>query len=71
MEPTKNGTYAILAAELLCSGPDRYPNKILLWKEIQRIVRRELNDEPALGEAGAVGLAFQLYHLGLIVGVWH
>ena len=31
-------------------------------------MRHELNDEPALSEAGAAGLAFQLHHLGLIVG---
>ena len=31
-------------------------------------MRHELNDEPALSEAGAARLAFQLHHLGLIVG---
>ena len=62
---TKNGTYAVLATRLLRSNPDL--NKTSLWLEIKRAVRREIRDVPATTNQGGPTLAFQLWHLGLIV----
>ena len=62
---SKNGTYAILATRLLRESP--HVSKKLLWEEIQRAVRRETGDEPACNDEGAARLAYQLWHLGLIV----
>ena len=62
---SRNGTYAILATRLLRA--DANLNKTSLWLEIQRALRREVGDEPAGSNQGGPTLAFQLWHLGLIV----
>ena len=62
---SRNGTYAILATRLLRERPDM--SKASLWEEIQCAVRRETGDEPACKDPDAARLAYQLWHLGLIV----
>lgn len=62
---SRNGTYAILATRLLRANP--HLSKTSLWWEIQRAVRREVGDEPARTNQGGPTLAYQLWHLGLIV----
>lgn len=62
---SKNGAYAILATRLLCTNP--HLSKTSLWYEIQHAVRREVRDEPARTNQGGPTLAYQLWHLGLIV----
>ena len=61
---SRNGTYAILATRLL--GADSSLNKISLWREIQRAVRREVGEEPADSNQGGPTLTFHLWHLELI-----
>ena len=41
-------------------------SKSALWLEIQRAVKRELGEEPAVSNQGGPTLTFQLWHLGLI-----
>ena len=62
---SRNGTYAILATQLLRASPQL--SKSCLWTEIQHAVRREIGDEPARTNQGGPTLAYQLWHLGLIV----
>ena len=62
---SKNGTYAILATRLLRANPQL--SKTSLWLEIQQTVRREVGEEPARSNQGGPTLAYQLWHLGLIV----
>ena len=62
---SKNGTYAMLALRLL--GTDPTLNKTRLWSRIQDTVRCEMGAEPAASNQGGPTLAFQLWHLGLIV----
>ena len=62
---SRNGTYAILATRLLRANPDL--SKTSLWREIQQTVRREVGEEPARTNQGGPTLAYQLWHLGLIV----
>ena len=62
---SRNGTYAILATRLLRARPGL--SKASLWTEIQHVVRREIGDEPARSNQGGPSLAYQLWHLGLIV----
>ena len=62
---SRNGTYAILATKLLRGNPNLSMSS--LWLEVQRAVRREVGDEPAGSNEGGATLAFQLWHLGLIV----
>ncbi len=62
---SRNGTYAILAVRLLRESP--HVSKSSLWAETQRAVRRETGDEPARTNQGGPTLAYQLWHLGLIV----
>ena len=64
---SRNGTYAILATRLLRANP--HLSKTSLWREIQQAVRREVGDEPARTNQGGPMLAYQLWHLGLIVDV--
>lgn len=64
-EQSRNGTYAMLALRLL--GTDPTLNKAGLWRRIQEAVRCEMGAEPAASNQGAPTLAFQLWHLGLIV----
>ena len=61
---SRNGTYAILATRLLRA--DSSLNKNTLWREIQRAVRREVDEEPAGSDEDGPRLTFQLWHLGLI-----
>ena len=61
---SRNGTYAIFATRLLRADPGL--SKSALWLEIQRAVRRETGEEPAVSEQGGPTLTFQLWHLGLI-----
>ena len=61
---SRNGTYAILATRLLRTNSSMGKN--LLWREIQRAVRREVGEEPASSNQGGPTLTFQLWHLGLI-----
>ena len=63
---SRNGTYALLALKLL--GMDPTLNKTRLWSRIQEVVRCEIGAEPAASNQGGPTLAFQLWHLGLIVG---
>ena len=63
----KNGTYAILATRLLRENP--LLSKTSLWPEIQQAVRCEVGDEPARTDEDGPRLAYQLWHLGLIVDV--
>ena len=62
---SKNGTYAILATRLLRANP--HLSKASLWREIQQAVRCEVGDEPARTNQGGPRLAYQLWHLGLVV----
>ena len=62
---SRNGTYAMLALRLLQANPES--GKAALWREIQKAVRRETGDEPAGTNQGGPTVAFQLWHLGLIV----
>ena len=62
---SRNGTYAIFATRLLRASP--HLSKSSLWQEIQQAVRREVGDEPARTNQGGPTLAYQLWHLGLIV----
>ncbi len=62
---SRNETYAILATRLLRANPRL--SKASLWTEIQHVVRREIGDEPARTNQGGPSLAYQLWHLGLIV----
>ena len=62
---SRNGTYAILATRLLRASPQL--SKASLWTEIRHAVRREIGDEPARSNQGGPTLAYQLWHLGLIV----
>ena len=62
---SRNGTYAILATRLLWANP--HLSKASLWREIQEAVRREAGHEPACSNQGGPTLAYQLWHLGLIV----
>ena len=62
---SRNGTYAILATRLLRANP--HLSKISLWREIQQAVRCEVGDEPARTNQGGSTLAYQLWHLGLVV----
>lgn len=62
---SKNGTYAILAVRLLRANPRL--SKASLWTEVQHAVRREIGYEPARTNQGGPSLAYQLWHLGLIV----
>lgn len=62
---SRNGTYAMLAIELLSANPAL--NKTQLWRRVQEAVRRETGDEPAASNQGGAALAFQLWHLGFIV----
>ena len=62
---SRNGTYAILATRLLRASP--HLSKTSLWPEIQQTVRREVGDEPARTNPGGPILAYQPWHLGLIV----
>ena len=64
-EHGRNGTYAMLAIRLLRERPDL--GKAALWQRIRKTVRRELGGEPAASNQGGPTLAFQLFHLGLIV----
>ena len=50
-------------------GAARSPHlsKISVLPEIQQAVRREVGDEPARTNQGGPTLAYQLWHLGLIV----
>ena len=61
----RNGTYAMLAVRLLHTDPDL--GKASLWSAIQDAVRRETGYEPARTNQGGPTVAFQLWHLGLIV----
>ena len=61
----KNGTYAILATRLLRENP--LLSKASLWPEIQQAVRCEVGVEPASTDEDGPRLAYQLWHLGLIV----
>lgn len=61
----KNGTYAMLAIRLLREQPEL--GKPVLWERIRETVRREFGDEPAVSNQGGPTLAFQLFHLGLVV----
>jgi len=61
----KNGTYALLALEILKASPDiEFDN---LWEEIQNRVRNDLGAEPAAEPEGAAQIAFKLWHNDLIV----
>ena len=62
---SRNGAYAILATRLLQVSP--HLSKTSLWREIQEAVRRDVGDEPARTNQGGPTLAYQLWHLGLIV----
>ena len=62
---SKNGTYAMLALRIL--SENRMLNKKQLWTQIQEAVRYETGDEPATSNQGGPILAYQLWHLGLIV----
>ena len=62
---SRNGTYAILATRMLRARP--LLSKASLWTEIQHAVRREIGEEPARTNQGGPTLAYQLWHLGLIV----
>ena len=62
---SRNGTYAMVAVELL--GADSTLTKTRLWGAVQDAVRRRTGDEPAASNQGGPTLAFQLWHLGLIV----
>ena len=62
---SRNGTYAMLALNLLRTNPEL--DKAALWRGIQKTVRREIGDEPAGTNQGGPTVAFQLWHLGLIV----
>ena len=55
----------MLALRLLRTEPAL--NKTRLWGRIQDIVRSEVGAEPARSNQGGPTLAFQLWHLGLIV----
>ena len=61
----RNGTYVRIAVRLLRAEPAL--DKPSLWSAIQDAVRRETGDEPARTNQGGPTLAFQLWHLGLIV----
>ena len=61
---SRNGTYAMLAIELL--GADPTLNVTQLWARTQEAVRRKTGDEPAATNQGGVTLAYKLWHLGLI-----
>lgn len=62
---SRNGAYAILAVRLLRERPAL--NNSELWFAVQDVVRRETGDEPARSNQGGPTLAFQLWHLDLIV----
>ena len=62
---SRNGTYAMLAIRLLCEEPGL--DKAGLWARIRDAVRRGTGDEAAVSNQGGPTLAFQLWHLGLIV----
>ena len=62
---SRNGTYAMLAIRLLREDP--WLDKARLWARVREAVRRETGDEPAVSNQGGTTLAFQLWHLGLIV----
>ncbi len=62
---SKNGAYSILALE----GLSQNHNISLtdLWRYIQNRIRKELREEPAASNQGALTVAFKLWHLGLIL----
>ena len=62
---SRNGTYAMLAVELLRAEPRL--SKTQLWGRIQKAVRDGTHEEPAVSNQGGATLAFQLWHQGLIV----
>lgn len=62
---SRNGAYAMLAVRLLQEDPRL--DKTRLWARIRDAVRRETGDEPAVSNQGGPTLAYQLWHLGLIV----
>ena len=62
---SRNGTYAILTTRLLRANPQL--SKTSLWTEIQHAVRQEIGGEPSRTNQGGPALAYQLWHLGLIV----
>jgi len=62
---TKNGTYSILALELLRENPEI--NLTDLWILIQSRIRSDLSEEPAGSNQGGPTIAFKLWHLGMIV----
>ena len=64
---SRNGTYAILATRLLFAKPRL--SKTSMWREIQQAVRRQVGDEPARTNQGGPTLAYQLWHLGLVVNL--
>ena len=70
-EISRNGTYAILATQLLRVKPNlsKDENKDKLWSKIQWAVRREVGGDFDLPckDAGGAEVASKLWRLGLIV----
>lgn len=70
-EISRNGTYAILATQLLHVNPNlsKDENKDKLWSKIQWAVRREVAGDFDLPckDAGGAEVASKLWRLGLIV----
>ncbi len=61
---SKNGAYAILALDFLSRNPDIELE--YMWGQIREKIIADLQEQPAMNNAGGPTVAFKLWHLGMI-----